>query len=172
MYWYEKALVNLAGLSRTKALKRIEMVSARVTGTNPDGPSGPVGELKKFEGHSDEVKGVALSHDGRYGVSGSIDQTVRVWDLATGKEEKLLRGHHPSLERYAAALKQRAHGRGLRALRRLLEMKRTYPAGPFLAAVEQALQFGLFDLARLETLILRQVAGDFFNLDAAEDDDA
>jgi hypothetical protein len=85
-------------------------------------------------------------------------------------EEKLLRGHHPSLERYAAALKQRAHGRGVRALRRLLEMKRTYPAGPFLAAIELALHFGLFDLARLETLILRQVAGDFFDLDA--DDDA
>jgi transposase len=87
-------------------------------------------------------------------------------------EEKLLRGHHPSLERYAAALKQRAHGRGSRALRRLLEMKRTYPSGPFLAAVEQALHFGLFDLARLETLILRQVAGDFFNLDDEADDDA
>jgi len=66
----------------------------------------------------------------------------------------------------------RVHGRGPRALRRLLEMKRTYPAAPFLAAIEQALQFGLFDLARLETLILRQVAGDFFNLDGATDDDA
>ena len=60
----------------------------------------------------------------------------------------------------------------MRALRRLLEMKRTYPAGPFIAAIEQALHFGLFDLARLETLILRQVAGDFFDLDAAADDDA
>jgi transposase len=87
-------------------------------------------------------------------------------------EDKLLRGDHPSLDRYAAALKQRTHGRSLRALRRLLEMKRTYPSGPFLAAVEQALQFGLFDLARLETLILRQVAGEFFNLDSGEDDDA
>jgi hypothetical protein len=87
-------------------------------------------------------------------------------------EEKLLRGDHESLARYAAALKPRAHGGGLRALRRLLEMKRTYPAGPFLVAVEQALHFGMFDLARLETLVLRQVAGDFFDLDTAEDDDA
>ncbi len=83
-----------------------------------------------------------------------------------------LRGHHPSLDRYAAALKQRAHGRGLRPLRRLLEIKRTYPQGPFLAAVEQALQFGLFDLGRLESLVLKQVAGDFFELDAKGDDDA
>jgi len=87
-------------------------------------------------------------------------------------EEKLLAGHHPSLERYAAALKQRAHGRGVRALRRLLELKRTYPSAPFLAAVDQALQFGLFDLGRLERLILKQVIGDFFILDAQVDDDA
>ena len=86
-------------------------------------------------------------------------------------EEKLLAGHHPSLERYAATLKQRAHGRGVRALRRLLELKRTYPSGPFLAAIEQALQFGLFDLGRLEKLILKQVIGDFFSLDAGADDD-
>jgi hypothetical protein len=67
---------------------------------------------------------------------------------------------------------QRAHGRGVRAWRRLLELKRTYPSAPFLAAVEQALQFGLFDLGRLERLILKQVIGDFFTLDATGDDDA
>jgi hypothetical protein len=87
-------------------------------------------------------------------------------------EDQLLRGDHPTLERYAAALKQRAHGRGVRALRRLLELKRTYPTGPFLAAVDQALHFGLFDLQRVETLILKHVAGDFFNLNNEKDDDA
>jgi hypothetical protein len=87
-------------------------------------------------------------------------------------EEQLLRGDHPSLERYAAALKAHAHGRGLRQLRRLLEMKRTYPSAPFLAALEQALQFGLFDLGRLEVLVLKQVAGDFFDLGADGLDDA
>jgi hypothetical protein len=87
-------------------------------------------------------------------------------------EEQLLRGDHPSLERYAAALKRRAHGRGVRALRRLLELKRTYPSGPFLAAIDQALRFGLFDLQRLERLILKQVAGDFFNLSSDKGDDA
>jgi hypothetical protein len=57
-------------------------------------------------------------------------------------------------------------------LRRLIEMKRTYPAGPFIAAIEQALRYGLFDLGRLEDLILKQVAGDFFALSVGEDDDA
>ena len=80
--------------------------------------------------------------------------------------------HHPSLDRYAAALKQRGNGWGRRALRRLIGMKRTYPSGPFIAAIEQALQYGLFDLGRLEALILKQVAGDFFALDAGDDGDA
>ena len=90
-------------------------------------------------------------------------------DRGPALEEQLLRGDHPSLERYAADLKQRAYGRGVRALRRLLELKRTYPSGPFLAAIEEALRFGLFDLQRLESLILKQVAGDFFNLERDED---
>ena len=51
-------------------------------------------------------------------------------------------------------------------------MKRTYPSGPFLAAIEQALQFGLFDLGRLEKLILKRVIGDFFTLEGETDDDA
>src|SRR4029077_14885969 len=93
-HWYEQALTGIAGLSRTKALRRIDTVSARLAGsTVSEGPAGPVGELKKFEGHTDEVKSVALSHDGRYAVSGSHDQTVRIWDLASGKEERVLRGH-------------------------------------------------------------------------------
>jgi len=57
------------------------------------------------------------------------------------------------------ALKKRAPGRGVGKLRRLLELKRTYPAEPFLAAIEQALRYGLFDLARLERLILERVPG-------------
>jgi hypothetical protein len=90
----------------------------------------------------------------------------------TAAEDALLAGHHPSLDRYAAALKRRGNGGNRRALRRLIEMKRTYPAGPFIAGIEQALQYGLFDLGRLEDLILKQVAGDFFALVVGEDDDA
>jgi hypothetical protein len=90
----------------------------------------------------------------------------------TAAEEALLSGHHPSLDRYAAALRQRGNAGNRRALRRLIEMKRTYPAGPFIAAIEQALRYGLFDLGRLEDLILKQVAGDFFALATREDDDA
>jgi transposase len=80
-------------------------------------------------------------------------------------QAQLLCGEHPALDRYVAALGKHLNGRGTRALNRLLQLKRSYPASPFLAAVELALKYGLFDLGRLETLVLRQVAGDFFALD-------
>jgi hypothetical protein len=79
-------------------------------------------------------------------------------------EETQLSGQHEILDRYLAALKRHVPGRGQRALRRLLELQRTYPSEPFLAALGEALHYGLFDLARLEALILRAVAGDFFAL--------
>jgi transposase len=85
-------------------------------------------------------------------------------------EVQLLRGEHELLQRYAKALAEQPN-RGLRALRRLLQIKRTYPREPFLAALAQALKFGLFDLARLERLVLRYVAGDFFALGDDDDDD-
>jgi len=85
-------------------------------------------------------------------------------------EGLLLGDEHPALAGYAAALKRR--GRGLQTLRRLLELKRTYPAEPFLAAVEQALRYGLFDLGRLEALILKFAAGEFFRLPDDGEDDA
>jgi transposase len=79
-------------------------------------------------------------------------------------QEQALRGQHPQLDAYVAALKSRAPGRGVAKLRRLLELKHTYPAEPFLAAIAQALHYGLFDLTRLERLILERVAGEFFDL--------
>ena len=90
----------------------------------------------------------------------------------TAAEEALLRGHHDSLDRYTAALRRHGRAGNRRALRRLIEMRRTYPPGPFIAAIEQALRYGLFDLTRLEDLILKQVGGDFFALSTAEPDDA
>ena len=79
--------------------------------------------------------------------------------------DEALWGETPLLCEYAQALRRHV-GQGRRRLRRLQELQRTYPAEPFLAAIRQALAFGLFDMARLEALILKQVAGDFFALKA------
>ena len=46
-----------------------------------------------MKGHSLSVISVAWSADGRRVVSGSDDNTIRIWDVETGVEEKRLKGH-------------------------------------------------------------------------------
>jgi len=79
-------------------------------------------------------------------------------------EEKALCGRSEALDQYVAALKKRPGRCGARLLRRLLDLQRTYPKDAFLRAVEEALHYGLYDLARVEQMILAYVARDFFNL--------
>lgn len=51
------------------------------------------GELRVFKGHSKGVRGVAISPDGKQILSGSEDDTARIWDASTGKEVHSLNGH-------------------------------------------------------------------------------
>jgi WD40 repeat protein len=50
-------------------------------------------ELLTLRGHSDDVKSVSFSQDGKQIVSGSRDDTVIVWNAETGQEMLTLRGH-------------------------------------------------------------------------------
>ena len=56
------------------------------------------------------------------------------------------------------------------ALRQLLRMLREYPREPFLGAITEAAQYGLYDLDRVERMILRRVQRDFFLLEGDSDD--
>ncbi|MFO0843155.1 MAG: serine/threonine-protein kinase [Gemmataceae bacterium] len=47
-----------------------------------------------FAGHEGAICGVAWSPDGALVATGSRDQTVRVWDPATGRQLSCLTGHH------------------------------------------------------------------------------
>lgn len=52
-----------------------------LTSYNPDTAE----KIRDFVGHTDTVWGVAVSPDSRHLVSGSNDQTVRLWEVASGK---------------------------------------------------------------------------------------
>jgi WD40 repeat protein len=43
-------------------------------------------EVRQFEGHTKDVRHVAVSPDSKQMLSASFDGTVRLWDIATGKE--------------------------------------------------------------------------------------
>jgi transposase len=84
-----------------------------------------------------------------------------------GPEESELLRVEPRLEPYLAALKAKRPGQAIRAMKRLLGMLRDYPREPFLRAVATALDYGLFDLDRLDGMVLRNTARDYFVLSDA-----
>lgn len=79
------------------------------------------------------------------------------------KEEEILRAE-PSLASYVAKLKKHTSGRGTVALRRLFRLLHDYPRASFLAAVQNAEQYGLYDLDRLERMVLKTIAREYFVL--------
>jgi len=85
-------------------------------------------------------------------------------------EEKAIVEAAPETAAYVAALKQKGRKVVAVALRQLLRLLREYPREPFLAAVREAAQYGLYDLDRLERMILRRVARDYFLLEETDSD--
>ncbi len=76
-------------------------------------------------------------------------------------EERRLAERFPQLSHFVALLKRRGHGT-VRALRGLLRIVEEYPRDAVLDAVAEATRYGLTDLDRLERMVLRRIATDFF----------
>ena len=85
-------------------------------------------------------------------------------------QETLLRGSSPALMAMVDALKKRHGGRAKRLLLRLHRMWLDYPQTPLDSALRVALDHGLLDLDRIEAIVLRHVAGDFFRLPTDDGD--
>jgi glucose repression regulatory protein TUP1 len=64
--------------------------------------------ISRFEGHEDSVYSVAFGPDGQYLVSGSLDTTLKLWDLAQ-------RGKAPGAEGEQGPCIQTFYGHKVRA---------------------------------------------------------
>jgi transposase len=85
-------------------------------------------------------------------------------------EEQMILQAAPEIAGYVAALKQKGRKVVTLALRQLLRLLKEYPREPLLAAIHEAAQYGLYDLDRLERMILRRVARDYFLLSETDSD--
>lgn len=86
-------------------------------------------------------------------------------------QEEVLRAAAPELSVLVDALRKKHGGRAAKAVRRLHRIYLDYPTEVVVVAVRRALEFGLLDLQRIERMVLRQAAGDFFRLPTTEEDD-
>jgi WD40 repeat protein len=57
----------------------------------------PIRLVRKFEGHTAAVPSACMSRDGRYALSGSWDNTLKLWDVASGRCLRTFVGHCKSV---------------------------------------------------------------------------
>jgi hypothetical protein len=84
-------------------------------------------------------------------------------------EETAILAAAPQLAPYVENLKRRGRKVVALLLRQLLRMLREYPREAFLGALDEAARYGLYDLDRVERMILRRVAREYFRLEGIDD---
>jgi transposase len=86
-------------------------------------------------------------------------------------EERTLREIAPEMNDYVTALKKHGRKQSTLVLRQLLRMAREYPREPMMQALRTAARYGLYELDRVETIVLRAIASDYFLLDPDPEND-
>jgi len=89
----------------------------------------------------------------------------RVKLIEKHSEEQAILSQVPEIAGYMDELKQKGRKVVALLLRQLLRLLREYPRDAFLGAVREAAQYGLYDLDRVERMILRRVKRDYFLLE-------
>jgi len=120
-------------------------------------------------------RGAAVVHTRLVGV---CDQRVtlsehrrpRAKRVGPSREVEAVLAVAPELAGYVAALTRSGRRSPTLALRQLRRMVDEYPRAPLLAAIEEAGAFGLYDLARVERMVLRRIAHEYFTLQGGEHD--
>jgi WD40 repeat protein len=68
-------------------IKQVEVITDR-------GPElGIDREIRRYVGHTNIARAIGFSHDGSRAITGSYDQSVRLWDAGTGRELRRFPGH-------------------------------------------------------------------------------
>ncbi len=97
--WNGRYLLASAGEDRVVQLWALATAAASngVPDTTPGTSTAQLADkadlIRTLEGHAGWIRSVAFSSDGTMLASGSYDQTVRVWEVATGEQRQLLAGH-------------------------------------------------------------------------------
>jgi transposase len=86
-------------------------------------------------------------------------------------EERAILTAAPEVAPYVEDLKRKGRKVIALAMRQLLRLLREYPREPFLGAIAEAAQYGLYDLDRVERMILRRVAREYFLLNEQGNND-
>jgi hypothetical protein len=133
-------------------------------------------QVRIFDGHALVCEHVRVQEGARQRKTLPEHERQARWQHSGSKrppleEEKLLRVASPTMAAMVEALKRRHAGRATRLLQRLHRMWLEYPQEPLDTALRVALEHGLFELHRIEALVLRHVAGDFFRLRPPDDED-
>ena len=76
-------------------------VMAAIARAQASGDDAWARQLRSFEGHTSEVDAVAFSPDGALALSGAGDNTLRLWDVATGQCLRVFEGHTRQVEAVA-----------------------------------------------------------------------
>ena len=86
-------------------------------------------------------------------------------------EESTILEALPELADYLAGLRKHGRQHLTLALRQLLRLTREYPRQALLSALREAGHYGLYDLDRVERMVLRRIGHEYFRLDPDHGDD-
>jgi hypothetical protein len=88
------AVIAIAGIAGITAVQNVDKAP------NQNNSPAPV-FTAVLSGHSDGVSSVAYSPDGWYIASGSLDNTIRIWNAESGRELRTLSGHSDTVRSVA-----------------------------------------------------------------------
>jgi WD40 repeat protein len=95
VYIYIAAAVLIFMVLGTGAVLLLKSFAPAKKDTTKDNSSAEIKAIKPkvYTFHNEAIRSVALSPDGRFGLSGGYDRVGRLWDMETGQEIRNFEGH-------------------------------------------------------------------------------